>query len=64
MFYRYILRSQQDNNLYTGSTNDLKRRFTEHNAGEVTSTKSRRPFLLVYYEAYVQKKLLETEKLN
>jgi len=52
MFYVYILRSKKDKNLYTGSTNDLKRRFKEHNAGKVLSTKLRTPFEIVYYEAY------------
>ncbi|MBI5071534.1 GIY-YIG nuclease family protein [Candidatus Falkowbacteria bacterium] len=52
MFYVYILKSIKDGNLYTGSTDDLKHRFLEHNGGFVKSTKSRRPFKLVYYEAY------------
>lgn len=52
MFYVYVLQSARDENLYVGSTNDLKRRFKEHNAGDVESTKPRRPFILLYYEAY------------
>jgi len=56
MYYVYILKSKKDNNFYTGSTNDLKRRFNEHNAGLVFSTKSRVPFEIVYYEAYKSEK--------
>jgi len=56
MFYMYILKSKKDNNLYLGSTNDLKRRLTEHNKGLVFSTKNRTPFELVYYEAYKSEK--------
>lgn len=52
MFYLYVLLSEKDKELYIGSTNDLKRRFKEHNAGYVPSTKTRRPFTLCYYEAY------------
>lgn len=52
MHYLYILKSLKDNNLYVGSTNDLRRRLTEHNSGKVQSTMSRRPFELKYYEAY------------
>lgn len=52
MFYVYILKSEVDKNLYTGSTDDLKRRLLDHNNGRVESTKSRVPFQLRYYEAY------------
>ncbi len=55
MFYVYVLRSLKDSNLYIGFTSDLKRRFTEHNKGESKSTKSRRPFELLYYEAHKSK---------
>ena len=52
MNYTYVLKSKKDLQLYIGSTNDLRKRFRQHNNGEVFSTKSRRPFELVYYEAY------------
>ncbi|OGI94274.1 hypothetical protein A3A03_01485 [Candidatus Nomurabacteria bacterium RIFCSPLOWO2_01_FULL_40_18] len=52
MFYVYILKSSRDDNLYIGSTNDLRRRLSEHNDGKVRSTKARRPFVLRYYEAF------------
>lgn len=52
MFYVYILRSKKDKNLYVGFTNDLRRRLQEHNSGLNRSTKHRRPFGLIYYEAY------------
>lgn len=52
MYYVYILKSKLDGNLYYGSTNDLRRRLSEHNDGKNKSTKSRRPFELRYYEAY------------
>ena len=51
MFYTYVLRSIKDKKLYTGSTKDLKLRFEQHNKGLVESTKYRRPFELLYYEA-------------
>lgn len=52
MFYVYALKSKKDGKLYIGYTNDLKRRVEEHNSGKNISTKFRRPFELVYYEAY------------
>ena len=51
MFYTYILQSKKDNKWYTGSTNDLRKRFKEHNLGLSLSTKNRSPFELIYYEA-------------
>lgn len=51
MFYTYILLSLKDNKWYTGYSNDLKRRFEEHNKGLVYATTKRRPFKLIYYEA-------------
>jgi putative endonuclease len=56
MFYTYILKSKKDEHLYIGSTNDFKRRFKEHNDGFVRSTKYRRPFEVIYYEAYKSEK--------
>ena len=47
--------SEQDEKFYTGFTNDLKLRFEQHNTGRVESTKNRRPFKLIYYEACVEK---------
>lgn len=52
MFWMYIIKSTVDDNLYFGSTSDLDRRLEEHNAGLVRSTKTRRPFTLVYCEGY------------
>jgi putative endonuclease len=51
MYFTYVLRSKKDSQLYTGSTNDLKRRLSEHNSAKVSSTKNRYPFELIYYEA-------------
>ena len=52
MFYVYVLKSQKDEDLYIGSTNDLKRRSREHQEGKSFATKLRAPFELIYYEAY------------
>lgn len=51
----YILKSLKDSDLYFGYTSDLRKRFKEHNLGIAKSTKSRKPFSLVYYEAYASK---------
>ena len=51
MYYVYILHLN-NNQLYTGSTADLKRRYLEHKNGNVVSTKNRRPVKLIHYEGY------------
>ncbi len=55
MEYVYVLQSLKDKKLYIGYTNNLQRRFREHNAGKCEVTKERRPFRLLYYEACNQK---------
>ena len=51
MLYTYVIQSNKDDKWYTGSTNNLRKRFREHNDNRVSSTKGRGPFELIYYEA-------------
>lgn len=51
MHYTYILQSNEDGRFYTGATADLRKRFSEHNSGLFGWTKGRGPFVLIYYEA-------------
>lgn len=63
VFYTYVLKSLKDNEIYVGFTKDLKLRLNQHNQGLVSSTKSRVPFILVYYEACLNKeKAIKREK--
>ncbi|MFA6016570.1 MAG: GIY-YIG nuclease family protein [Patescibacteria group bacterium] len=52
MSYVYILLSEIDHKYYIGSTDNLKRRFEEHNRGQTKSTKFRKPFKLVFYKEF------------
>jgi putative endonuclease len=56
MHYVYVLKSAKDDQLYIGTTGDLRRRLREHQSGASKSTAPRRPFVLVYYEAYRDEK--------
>jgi len=56
MHYVYVLYSQKDKRLYTGSTANLKARLSKHNKGRVTATKHRLPLKLIYYEACLSRK--------
>jgi len=63
MYYVYVLKSEKDRRFYIGHTTDLKKRLELHNKGRVESTKYRRPFMLIYYEASLnQKDALRREK--
>jgi len=63
MYYTYVLRSLNDQLLYIGWTDDLKQRIKSHNDGKVESTRCRRPFELIYYEACTNKdKAIAREK--
>jgi len=48
----YILYSLKDKRTYVGSTDNLERRFFEHKAGLVKSTKNRLPVKLIYFEKF------------
>jgi putative endonuclease len=50
MFYFYVLENELQE-LYFGSTTDLKRRLFEHQAGKSIATKGH-DWVLIYYEAY------------
>jgi predicted GIY-YIG superfamily endonuclease len=63
MWYVYFLKSINRNFIYTGSTNDLKNRFREHNDGECLSSKAYRPLeLKAYIAVLTERKARELEK--
>jgi len=53
MHYVYLLQSTIDGEWYTGCTNDLQKRFNQHNKKRIFSTRDRAPFILIYYEACI-----------
>lgn len=54
-YYVYVLLSGKDGKFYIGFTADLKKRIEQHNDGKSFATKCRRPFELIFYEAYRNK---------
>jgi len=63
MYYTYVLRSEKDEKLYVGFTEDLKTRTKQHCSGKVEATKHRRPLKLIYYEACLNRvKAIKREK--
>jgi putative endonuclease len=55
VYYVYILKRKQDGKFYVGYTENIMKRVELHNTGKIESTKWRRPFELVYYEASLSK---------
>lgn len=56
MCYIYLLRSEHDNKIYAGFTENLKRRIRQHFTGEVHTTVRFDSLKLIYYEAYINEK--------
>uniref|UniRef100_A0A831YYU9 GIY-YIG nuclease family protein n=1 Tax=candidate division WWE3 bacterium TaxID=2053526 RepID=A0A831YYU9_UNCKA len=55
MYFVYVLKSLQFKTRYVGSTEDLNKRLKEHNSGKVRYTKGRKPWELIWKEAYKTK---------
>ncbi len=51
-YYVYVLKSLVKDFIYIGYTENLKKRFGEHNSGQNTSTKPYLPYEIIHYEAY------------
>jgi putative endonuclease len=54
MFYVYVLRSATDDGFYIGYSANLRKRFEQHVQGDSFATSHRRPWKLIYYEAYLE----------
>ncbi len=55
MHYVYIIYSEKLDKTYTGSTGDLRARFEQHKRGRSRYTKQVQDWVLVYYEAFINK---------
>lgn len=56
MFYVYVLESFKNRNIYVGYSDNLKKRFIEHNNGLNFATKHSKPWKIIYYEACLNEK--------
>jgi putative endonuclease len=55
MFYVYVLRSESDFGFYIGFSTNLRTRLRQHQDDKSFATKSRGPWKLIYYEAYIER---------
>jgi putative endonuclease len=54
-YFVYILLSRRDLGLYVGCTTDITKRLRAHDSGFVSSTKNRRPLVIIHVERFVNK---------
>ena len=54
MHYVYVLRSKYDDGFYIGYSANLRKRVEQHSKGKSLATSFRRPWKLIYYEAYLE----------
>ena len=52
MYFVYILQSLSTSKYYIGSTNNILRRFHQHQSGYSKFTRKRGPWFMPYYEIY------------
>jgi len=52
MYYTYVLKSQKNHRFYTGSSEDVTKRLSEHNTGKSKYDKINLPFVLLFQEAF------------
>ncbi|MBL8121414.1 GIY-YIG nuclease family protein [Candidatus Saccharibacteria bacterium] len=54
MYYVYFLKMNNEQ-IYTGSTSNLRQRISNHERGSVITTSKHLPVILIGYEAYAEK---------
>jgi putative endonuclease len=52
IYYVYILLNEAKTRTYTGVTDNVNKRLTEHNAGRVKSSQPYRPYKVIHVESF------------
>jgi len=57
MYYTYIIKSEKDpNQFYTGFSENIEQRIKDHNSGKSIHTNKFKPWKLIYFSAFENKK--------
>ncbi len=48
----YVLRSEKNGRMFTGTTQDMERHLVDHNSGRLDETRPLRPMRLVHFEVF------------
>jgi len=62
MYFVYVLKNEQTERIYIGMSADVERRLTEHNNGNVRSTRAYRPWILLFKKEVGERKLARQEE--
>ena len=63
MFYTYILQSKKSGRYYIGHSEDIHERLKRHNKGNVTATRNKGPWVIVYFETHETKAAANSREL-
>ena len=55
-YYVYVLRSDKFDRNYTGFTTNIETRLKQHNSGKTISTRPYKPWRVLFFESYSNKK--------
>jgi putative endonuclease len=53
MYFVYAIKSISRNYIYVGLTDNVERRFAEHQNGKNKTTKPYAPFMLIHHESFI-----------
>ena len=53
MYFVYVLKSDENDDIYIGSTENIQNRLGQHNSGKVRSTKAYKPWRLLEYREFL-----------
>jgi len=63
MYYVYAISSKSRKYIYVGLTNDIDRRFKEYNNGYNKTTRTYKPFILIYSEVFKTRKEVREKEI-
>jgi len=55
LYYIYIIRSEDKQRYYVGSTENVENRLLQHNAGKSTSTRAGIPWVLIHTKTFASR---------
>ncbi len=66
MYYVYVIVERESRKRYIGYSSDLRKRIAQHNQGKGSSFTTKGNWILVYYEAFLNRKdaLIREKKLK